>query len=99
MEKRIQLPVSLYKAMTAYILDHYDPTDQIRFRMIQQALEQREEAQIRRNLYTAYKTQDDPETREMLRIAYLDRAGIPSHGRWGAETESHYRNGDFYFET
>ena len=37
----------------------------------------------------------DPETREMLRISYLDEAGIPSHVRWGDETEKSFREGNF----
>jgi hypothetical protein len=48
------------------------------------------------DLYSAYKTESDPETREMLRISYLDKAGIPSHGRWEEETERKYMKGEFY---
>ena len=46
-------------------------------------------------LIQEYKAETDPETREMLRIAYLDEAGIPSHGRWGEETEKSFREGNF----
>ena len=96
MEKRTQLPLALYELMVDYILDHYDPQDQERFRMISAGIERKRDAEIRRNLYSAYKTESDPETREMLRISYLDKTGIPSHGRWGEETERKYKKGEFY---
>lgn len=95
MEKRTQLPTTLYELMVAYIEDHYDPEDQQRFRSIQAGINRKREAEIRRNLYLAYKKESDPETREMLRISYLDKAGIPSHGRWDETTERKYKNGDF----
>ena len=31
----------------------------------------------------------------MLRISYLDKAGVPSHGQWGEETEKNFREGNF----
>ena len=83
MEKRIQIPQALYSLMVEYIQDHYDPDDRQRFMRIRNGIEQKQQAEIRRNLYSAYKAEIDPETREMLRISYLDKAGIPSHGRWG----------------
>lgn len=95
MEKRIQIPQALYSLMVEYIQDHYDPEDQQRFMRIQYGIEQKRKAEIRRNLYSAYKTETDPEIREMLRISYLDEAGVPSHGRWGEETEKSFREGNF----
>ena len=95
MEKRIQLPITLYKLMVAYIQDHYDPEDQQRFGQIVAGLERKRDAEIRRNLYSAYKTESDPETREILRISYLDKAGVSSHGRWGEATERKYMNSEF----
>ena len=97
MEKRIQIPLALYSLMVEYILDHYDPDDRQRFMKIHDGIEEKHQAEIRRNLYSAYKAEADPETREMLRISYLDKAGIPSHGRWGEETEKRFREGDFDF--
>ncbi len=95
MEKRTQLPLVLYKLMVEYIQDHYDPEDKQRFRLIVDGIERKKHAEIRRNLYSAYKNESDPETREILRTAYLDEAGVPSHGRWSQETENKFRNGTF----
>ena len=95
MEKRIQIPQALYSLMVDYILDHYDPDDRQRFMKIRNGIEQKQQAEIRRNLYSAYKTETDPETREMIRASYLDKVGIPSHGRWGEETEKSFREGNF----
>lgn len=95
MEKRIQIPQSLYSLMVDYIQDHYDPDDLQRFMRIRNGIEQKQQAEIRRNLYSAYKSVTDPELREMLRTSYLDKAGIPSHGRWGEETEKSFREGNF----
>jgi len=95
MEKRIQIPLALYSLMVEYIQDHYDPGDRQRFMRIRNGIEQKQQAEIRRNLYSAYKAETDPETREMLRVSYLDNAGIPSHGRWGEDTEKNFREGNF----
>ena len=95
MEKRIQIPQVLYSLMVEYIQDHYDPDDRQRFMRIRSGIEEKQQAEIRRNLYSAYKAEADPEIREMLRISYLDKAGIPSHGRWGEETEKSFREGNF----
>ena len=81
MEKRIQIPQALYSLMVEYIQDHYDPDDRQRFMRIRNGIEQKQQAKIRRNLYSAYKAETDPETREMLRTSYLDKAGIPSSWR------------------
>ena len=97
MEKRIQIPRALYSLMVEYILDHYDPSDRQRFMKIRAGIEEKQQAEIRRNLYSAYKAEVDPETREMLRVSYLDKAGIPSHGRWGEETEKSFCEGNFEF--
>lgn len=94
MEKRIQIPLMLYELMINYIQDHYDLSDSQRFWTIQKGIEQKRNAEIRRNLYSAYKTETDPKTREILRASYLDEAGIPSHGRWNEETELYFKNGD-----
>ncbi len=95
MEKRIQIPQSLYEMMIGYIYDHYDPADRQRFLAIRDGVERKREAEIRRNLYSAYKTEADSDTREMLRTAYLDKAGVPSHGRWSKLTDELFRKGNF----
>lgn len=96
MEKRIQLPLSLYELMVAYIQDHYDAADHQRFYKILSGIQAKQDAEIRRNLYSSYKRETDPETREMLRISYLDKSGIHSHGRWDEITERKYMKGEFY---
>ena len=94
MEKRIQIPLSLYEKMVGYIQDHYDSADHQRYSEILMGIEEKSNAEIRHNLYSAYKTQADPDAREMLRISYLDKAGIPSHGRWSEEVENKLREGE-----
>ncbi len=97
MNKRIQIPLSLYENMIGYIQDHFDKNDQTRFYEILKGIEAKREAEIRRNLYTAYKSEVEPVTREMLRNSYLDKAGVPSHGRWDEDTEVKLRKGNFDF--
>ncbi len=95
MEKKTQIPLQLYEMMVSYIHDHYDPSDKQRFMAINHGIQMKKDAKIRRNLYSAYKTESDPVTREMLRTSYLDNAGIPSHGRWSEKTEQLFREGAF----
>ena len=95
MEKRIQISLKLYELMVDYIQDHYDPTDSQRFWTIRNGIVQKRNAEIRHNLYSAYKTTSDPETREVLRTSYLDEAGVPSHGRWTKKTELDLKDGIF----
>ncbi len=97
MEKRIQIPMKLYEMMVDYIQDHYDPSDQYRFLAIRHGIEAKHDAEIRRNLYSAYKAESDPATREALRLSYLDKAGVPSHGRWSEKEEKNFREGNFSF--
>jgi hypothetical protein len=85
MKKRIQIPASLYNLMVDYINDHYDPRDRERFHDIQIGIQNKIKSDERHNIYTAYKAEADPETKELLRTLYLDKAGIPSHGRWSEE--------------
>lgn len=93
MEKRIQIPLSLYESMVEYIQDHYDAYDHTRYYKIIAGIERKKNADIRHNLYSAYKAQQDPEIREQLRTAYLDEAGVT--GRWPESVEENYRNGNF----
>ena len=95
MNKRIQIPAELYSLMVDYIQDHYDPADSQRFNAISAGIKAKQDAEIRRSLYSAYKTQADPEAREVLRQSYLDKAGVPSHGRWSEKTEVLFREGNF----
>jgi hemerythrin-like domain-containing protein len=97
MEKRIQIPASLYEAMVDYIQNHYDPCCKEQYYFIYRGVMNKQEAEIKRNLYSAYKAEKDPDTREMLRQSYLDKAGIPSHGRWTEQAEEEFRKGNFVF--
>ena len=96
MVKRIQIPLALYELMVSYIQDHYNPADHKRYCKIMAGVEEKRNAEIRHNLYSSYKTQSDPELREMLRISYLDKAGVPSHGRWDEETEEKFREHELF---
>lgn len=95
MEKRIQIPLKLYGMMVDYINDHFVPSDQQRFMAIHYGIKAKHDAEIRRNLYSAYKGETDPVTREVLRLSYLDKAGVPSHGRWSEKVEQDFREGNF----
>ena len=95
MTKRIQIPEILYENMVSYIEDHYDPMDRTRFEYIQRGVNEKRDAAIRHNLYSGYKTADEPETREMLRQAYLSETGITA--LWPAEVDLMVKNGDYPF--
>ena len=95
MEKKIQIPLELFETMVAYIQDHFDALDSKRYNYICRGVENKRQAEIKHNLYSAYKAQTNSETREILRHAYLDQAGIPSHGRWDAQGENQFRQRTF----
>ena len=94
MGKNIQIPLDLYEAMVTYICNHYDPVDRDLHQWICNGIRIKERNIIRRNLFSAYKTETDSETKETLRQAYLDETGIPSHGRWSAEIDIAIHNGE-----
>ena len=94
MSKSIQIPVDLYEAMVSYIRSHYDSADRDLYQWICNGIRIKESNMIRRNLFSAYKMEKDPETKEILRQTYLDETGISSHGRWSAETDIAIRNGE-----
>ena len=82
MQKRIQIPSELYTLMAAYIQDHYDADDAERYRRIIRGISEKEDAVIRRNVYSVYKSAHDQETRETARLIYLEKAGIRQNFRW-----------------
>ncbi len=92
MSEKILIPKVLYDDMVKYIQCHFDPTCRKEYERIQAGIRIKESNMRRRNLFTAYKTEKDPGTVEMLRQAYLDETGIPSHGRWSEETDIAIRN-------
>jgi len=93
MSNRTQISKSLYDAMVEYIRCHYDPADRDRFNWICNGIRLKEQNSIRHNLFTAYKTEKDPETAEILRQAYLDQSGIPSSYRWDHQCDETMHNG------
>ncbi len=92
MSGRIQITKDLYDAMVHYIQHHFDPVCREEYSRICAGISLKESNIRRRNLYSAYKTEKDPDTIEMLRQAYFDETGIPSHGRWDLETDIAIRN-------
>jgi hypothetical protein len=92
MSTKIQIAKDLYDAMVHYIQHHFDPVCHEEYSRICAGIRLKESNIRRRNLFCAYKTEKDPDTAEMLRQAYLDESGIPSHGRWDAETDISFRN-------
>lgn len=95
MDKRIQIPARLYEQMVSYIDNHYDPRDSSRYAAIQHGIEQKRAAEIRHNVYSSYKTADDPDTREMLRQSYLEKSGVT--GIWSDEFDRQIKDGHFPF--
>ena len=93
-KQRIQIPASLYSLMIAYIEDHYDPNDRDRFFEIQRGIQEKKHMEERHNIYSSYMTETDPETKETLRSLYLDKTGIPSHGRWEPDYKPYIRTED-----
>ena len=83
--KRIQIPEELYKWMVSYIQDHFDVDDSERYRRILMGIEEKQAARTRHNAYTTYKTDQDPEMREMARQVYLDSVGMRQSFRWPAD--------------
>ena len=82
MSKRIQISRELYDLMVLYIKNHYDPGDIERYKKIVKGIDDKQEAATRHNAYTAYKTDKDPEMREMARQVYLDHVGMRQSFRW-----------------
>ncbi len=76
MEKRIQISIKLYEMMVDYIQNHFDPSDQQRFMEIYRGIEAKREADLRHNLYSAYKAEMDPTAREMLRSSLFVCTGM-----------------------
>lgn len=74
--------MDLYDTMVSYICDHYDDEDAVRFNKIQNGISQKRESQERRAAYSAYKTSNDPKTRESARQKYLELAGIHKDFQW-----------------
>lgn len=74
----IQIPESLFVALMKYhVLGVEDSLPEI-----QNGLEQKYEAMLRRELYTKSKTAKTESEREEARKAYLDKVGMHRDFRW-----------------
>lgn len=78
--KNVQIPIELFGLLCKYHLlnQHQEDIDQ----QIKKLLESKLEALNRRSAYTTYKTESDPEKKEISRKQYLDAAGVPEEYRW-----------------
>ena len=77
--KQIQIPEKLFAEILAYFSGNEDPELKKR---IQNGIEEKLDAMIRRDYDTASKTAQTPQEREEARQRYLDAAGIPNAFRW-----------------
>lgn len=82
MQKRIQIQLELYDLMVEYIREHCDYEDFNRYQRIMRGIEAKQEAMIRHNVYTIYKSSENNQTRETARQIYLEKAGIRQDLTW-----------------
>ncbi|MEG1050201.1 MAG: complexin-2 [Oscillospiraceae bacterium] len=76
--KQIQISEELFIQLVRFHLCD----DDLWQKEIEQGLESKLEAMIKRNLYTAYKTAPSPQEKEQARIKYLDSVGMHRDWRW-----------------
>lgn len=76
--KNIQIPEELFIALVKYHLLDMDECKN----EIQKGLEQKIDAIVRHQLYTAYKIAPTKEEREKARQDYLNKVGIHQDFRW-----------------
>ena len=76
--KSIQIPYELFVNLVLYHLNGEDDCEE----EIQQGLEQKLDAMLKRQLYSQYKAAPTEEQREQARQEYLDRRGVPQSYRW-----------------
>jgi len=79
-EKSKQIPESLYIALIKFFL--LDVCDRAIEEEIKKGLHDKLEADIRRDLYTRYKTAPTEKQQETARQEYLDRVGMLKGFRW-----------------
>jgi hypothetical protein len=94
MGNRIQISRDLFDAMAYYVQNHYDPMEREKYAWICNGIQMKRQNEIRHNLFSAYKTEKDPETADVLRQAYLDQSGIPSSYRWAYQCDEAIRHGE-----
>lgn len=76
--KNIQIPEGLFLELVKYHLLDMDECQN----EIQKGLEQKIDAMVRHQLYTAYKTAPTEGEREKARQDYLDKVGMHRDFRW-----------------
>lgn len=76
--KNVQIPYDLFIELLHYHLVQEDDYEE----NIQRGLEEKLDAMVRHELYMKYKTAPTEEERELVRLEYLDRRGVPASFRW-----------------
>ena len=74
----MQIPYDLFIELLHYHLVQEDDYEE----NIQRGLEEKLDAMVRHELYMKYKTAPTEEERELVRLEYLDRRGVPASFRW-----------------
>lgn len=78
MGRRIQISAELFYLLVRYHIDGERGSENI----IAEELQRKYDKILQHNRYTAYKTIDDPEAKELARNFYLDAAGYLPDYRW-----------------
>lgn len=89
--RNVQIPLeTFYSLCRIFLLDEADEDD---YQAIRSVLENKLDAMVRRETYTAYKTAESSEEREKARQKYLDMVGMRESYRWSEEHERERQSG------
>lgn len=83
-EKQVQISYKTFVgllALTGDIIGNYE-IDINKVKELNQDLQNKLNAMIKRNLYTKYKTAPTEEERKKARLEYIERVGIHKDFRW-----------------
>ena len=80
MAKNVQISQELFFELVRYFC--LDDTSETRYKAISDALEAKLDKLVRHETYSASKTAETPEQREIARQKYLDMVGIHEDFRW-----------------
>lgn len=83
-EKQVQISYKTFVgllALTSDIIGNYE-IDINKVKELNQDLQNKLNAMIKRNLYTKYKTAPTEEERKKARLEYIERVGIHKDFRW-----------------
>ena len=78
MGRNVQITAELFYLLVKYHINGETDGEEI----IAAELQRKYDRILQHNRYTAYKTIDDPDMKEMARNSYLDAAGYLSDYRW-----------------